>query len=89
MIKIETNDKKYYVVHVQDDDEKILYTYDDKDLAIAQMRVVGRKLKPRCGIAVVIKGYLGPDWWDGHITILGRETIAVYDAWLDRFLSQY
>lgn len=76
------DDNKYYVTIAKGFEEKALYVYDNEDMAIAQMKVVGRKLKPRDGLACVVKGHLDED---GNISVFGEEVIAVYDKWLERF----
>lgn len=79
------DDRKYFVVKVKDNDEQILFQYEDEDVAKLQMTALGRKMKSGNGVICVIKGYLDED---GHIDWRCRQDIAAYDSWLERFLAE-
>lgn len=85
MKKKKKDDRKYFVVKVKENDEKILFQYDDEDIAKLQMTALGRKLKPEQGVVCVAKGYLDED---GHIDWRYRQDIAAYDRWLEKFLAE-
>lgn len=85
MKKKKKDNRKYFVVKVKDNNEQILFQYEDEDVAKLQMTALGRKSKPENGVICVIKGYLDED---GHINSRYRQDIAAYDRWLERFLAE-
>lgn len=75
------DERKYLVVNVSGNTEKVLHNYTDRDEAIAKMNEIGKR--NRGGVICVI---LGRELANGTIA-RGRETIAVYDAWLECLLK--
>ncbi|MBP3630820.1 MAG: hypothetical protein IJ262_02000 [Clostridia bacterium] len=76
------DERKYLVVNVSGNTEKVLHSYIDRDEAISKMNIIGKRNRSG-GIICVI---LGRELSNGSIA-RGREQIAVYDAWLERLLK--
>lgn len=76
------DERKYLIVNVSGNTEKVLHNYTDRNEAIAKMNEIGKRNRGKGTICVI----LGKELKDGSIA-RGRERIAVYDAWLERLLK--
>lgn len=76
------DERKYLVVNVSGNTEKVLHIYTDREEAISKMNVIGKRNRGGGVICVI----LGRELANGNIA-RGRETIAVYDAWLEKILK--
>lgn len=76
-------ERKYLVVNVFGNTEKVLHSYIDREEAIAKMNIIGKRNRSGGVICVI----LGKELADGTIA-QDRETIAVYDAWLEKILKE-